>query len=260
MRFQFTVLTMTFLLCATASHEAQPAPTKVLEISVENARLLDKIGDYRDLEVLKISCVEELRALPDSIGKLTKLKELVIDNGNGCSMNPLLPESIGNLASLEKLVLFGAQDPRASGGEHQPRERHKFPASMSQLKNLVYLDLGRNALPEIPAFVKDLPKLRELGFAWNMNLRSIPAWLINLRELTTLRLEADDLTDLPDFLNRMPKLNRITLGNNCKITQNRAKKRDLKRRFPKITFDFADEYDCAARIQQRTETNGIATN
>lgn len=245
MRIQFTALALSFFLCANASHASQAAPTRLLEISEENARLLDKIGSYPDLEVLKISCVEELRALPDSIGKLTKLKELIIDNGNGCSMNPLLPESIGNLSSLEKLVLYGAQDPREDGGEHQPRERHKFPASMSRLKNLVYLDLGRNGLAEIPPFVKELPKLKELGFAWNMNLKSIPPWLIDLRELTTLRLDSDGLTDLPDLLNRMPKLNRITLGDNCKITQNRAKKRDLRKRFPRITFDFADEYDCA---------------
>jgi hypothetical protein len=52
------------------------------------------------------------------------------------------------------------------------------------------------------------------------------------------------LNDLPDFLNRLPKLSRITLGDNCKITQNRARMRDLKRRFPKVTFDFDDEYDC----------------
>lgn len=244
MRLQCTVLALSLFLCATARHEAQVAPTKVLEISEENARLLDKVENYPDLEVLKISCVEELPSLPASIGKLTKLKELIIDNGNGCSMNPLLPESIGNLSSLEKLVLFGAQDPREAGGEHQPRDRHKFPASMSQLKNLVYLDLGRNGLAEIPPFVKELPRLRELGFAWNMNLKGIPSWFINLHELTTLRLDSDGLTDLPDFLNRIPKLNRITLGDNCKITQNRAKRRDLEKRFPKIAFDFADEYDC----------------
>src|SRR6476646_8020288 len=115
MRLQCTVLALGFFLCATASHAAQVAPTRAIEISEENARLLDKIGDYPDLQVLKISCVEELRSLPDSIGKLTKLKELIIDNGNGCSMNPLLPESIGDLGSLEKLVLFGAQDPREGG-------------------------------------------------------------------------------------------------------------------------------------------------
>ena len=159
-------------------------------------------------------------------------------------MNPVLPESIGNLQSLEKLVLYGAQDPRDPGA--QPRERHKFPPSMSQLKNLTYLDLGRNGLNEIPSFVQDLPNLRELRFKWNMQLKEVPAFLSNLRELTTLQLDADGLSDLPDFLNTLPKLTRISLGYNCKITQNAAKMRELKRRFPKIRFDFTNMYDCPA--------------
>jgi Leucine-rich repeat (LRR) protein len=194
---------------------------KTLEISEENAKVLEDIGSYPDLEVLSISCLESLRSLPDSIGKLTKLKELKIDNGNGCSMNPVLPEAIGNLHSLEKLVLYGAQDPRDPGP--QSGERHKFPHSMSQLKNLIYLDLGRNGYTEIPLFVKDLPRLRELKFDFN------------------------DLSDIPDFLNTLPELTHLTLGNNCKISNNNAKMKDLKRRFSKITFDFMGEYDCPAK-------------
>jgi Leucine-rich repeat (LRR) protein len=164
-------------------------------------------------------------------------------------MNPLLPESLGNLRLLEKLVLYGAQDPRGIGREPpvQPKERHKFPANMSQLKNLTYLDLGRNGLDEIPAFVADLPKLRELRFQWNLNLKTVPSFLVNLRELKTLELDANDLTDLPSFLNTLPKLTRVTLGNNCSITQSAAKISELKRRFPKIALDFTDEYDCPAR-------------
>jgi Leucine-rich repeat (LRR) protein len=91
---------------------------------------------------------------------------------------------------------------------------------MSRLKNLTYLDLGRNGYMQVPSFVKDLPNLKEL------------------------RLEFNDLEDLPDFLNTLPKLTRITLGNNCKITANDAKMHDLMRRFPRVTFGFEGEYDC----------------
>jgi len=115
---------------------------------------------------------------------------------------------------------------------------------MSKLKNLTYLDLGRNGLNEIPTFVKDLPKLKELRFAWNMKLKSIPRFLIGLPELTTLKLDANGLSDLPDFLNMAPKLKYISLGYNCSITENPAKIKSLKKRFPKIKFDFEAEYDC----------------
>jgi hypothetical protein len=48
-------------------------------------------------------------------------------------------------------------------------------------------------------------------------------------------------------LNTLPRLTRITLGNNCEITQSVAKMNALRRRFPKITFDFDDEYDCPSK-------------
>lgn len=216
--------------------------TKMLEISEKNASLLDHLGDYPNMEVLSIVCLEQLKSLPDSIGKLTQLKELDINNGNGCAMNPVLPESIGDLHSLEKLDLYGAQDPRNS--PPQPAERHNFPASMSRLKNLVYLDLGRNGLEEIPSFVKDLPKLRELRFEFNMNLKLVPHFLAEMPELTTVRLNSNGLTDLPDFLGAAPKLDFISLGNNCDITQDMDEMDSLRKRFPKIQLDFDDEYDC----------------
>jgi Leucine-rich repeat (LRR) protein len=238
---------------ATPALAGTPAPAaasepatavKKLEIGEENADLLQRIERYPNLEVLSISCVEGLKAIPDSIGQLTKLKELRMDNGNGCSMNPVLPESMGNLAALETLVLYGAQDPGEPGERgSQPAQHHKFPRSLSQLKNLTYLDLGRNGLEEIPNFVGDLPKLKHLGFGWNIKLREVPSFLTRLPELTSLDLQADGLRDLPDFLNAVPKLAEVRMGDNHAITGNEAKKRELQKRFPKIKFNFDDEYD-----------------
>lgn len=220
-----------------------------LEISSEkeNEELISRIGDFTNLEVLKIRCLEDLSTFPEDIGKLTRLKELDMDEGNGCAMNPVLPESIGNLQALEKLNLAGAQDSRdVTDGKKGPRERlrHHFPAGISRLKELTYLNLGRNEFEEIPAFVKDLPKLNELDFSWN-ELKDIPAFIPDLHELAVLGLEGNDLADLPDSLNKMRKLREISVGNNCKITQSPAKRKELQRRFPRITFNFDDEYDCA---------------
>lgn len=244
-----TLLLAASIIAFTASSARPQSSIKILKITGANAGLLNELEKYPDLEVLTIQCVESLKAIPDSIGKLTHLRELNMDNGNGCSMNPQLPESIGNLVGLQKLVLAGAQDPRGVG-EHagpQPGMRHKFPAGMSSLKNLTYLDLERNGLSEIPSFVQDLPNLKELRFGWNMSVKTVPLFLVKLSNLTTLNLESDGLTDVPQFLDRLPKLSRISLGNNCAITQNEAKKKELTKRFPKITFNFDDEYDCPAQ-------------
>jgi Leucine-rich repeat (LRR) protein len=219
------------------------APEKELSISEKNAQVLAQIASYADLEVLSISCLESIQALPDSIGRLTRLRELKIDNGNGCAMNLILPETIGNLQALKKLTLYGAQN--SSGDGPQPRKRHPFPHSISKLKNLTLLDLGGNGFEKIPVFVKNLPRLKELGLSWN-KLKTIQPFVANLKELMTLNLQGNDLTDLPDFLNALPKLTRIAIGNNCRITQNAAKMTNLRKRFPRIKFDFEDEYDCPA--------------
>lgn len=241
-RFYFACVFASLGLLAFLQASPVP-PVKVLKITERNAKLLNHIGDYPDLEVLSIQCLEELKVLPETIGSLSKLRELTMNNGNGCEMNPVLPPNIGNLQSLKKLDLYGAQSPGVNKRDHQPKEQHKFPESMSQLKNLEYLDLGGNGLVEIPSFVQDLSNLKEFHFQWNQ-LRTIPPFVTNLSNVTTLRLEGNDLSDLPDSLHALPKLAGVTLGNNCKITQSKAKMDGLKRRFPKITFDFEDEYDC----------------
>lgn len=240
----FTTIAAACLFLAPHYQPASSSSVKVLDISDENhnAGLIRDLAEYPNLERLSISCLESLQALPESIGKLAKLRELKIDNGNGCSMNPALPESIGNLHSLQKLILYGAQDPRDP--ETQPAIRHQFPRAMSRLKNLTYLDLGRNGFSEVPSFVRDLPNLREFGFEWNINLQRVPQFLCSLRQLTRLRLDANGLTDLPECLNTLPKLTFVSLGDNCKITQKPAKMRDLSKRFARIRFDFTDEYDC----------------
>jgi len=245
------ILTLFGVFCAPIALRAQtvsdPSKTKTLAITDQNASVLNRLKDYPNLEVLSIECLESLQALPDDIGTLVKLRELNINNGDGCSMNPKLPESIGNLRALEKLNLYGAQDPRPVGEHYgpQPTSYHEFPKSMSQLKALTYLELGRNGFEEVPSFVQNLPHLKELGFAWNKNVKKLPPFLASLPELQTLRLDSDGLTDLPDFLNQSPKLSLITLGDNCEITAKATRKKDLIRRFPRIKFDFEGEYDCS---------------
>jgi Leucine-rich repeat (LRR) protein len=161
-----------------------PVIVKTLTINEENAFLLKKLKDYQDLEALSIVCVESLQDIPDDIGQLGRLRELNLNNGNGCAMNPRLPESLGKLHALENLDLYGGQDPSPVGDHYgpQPTQRHPFPKSMSQLTNLRYLDLRRNGLDEIPDFVKDLPNLKELGFDWNMQIKGLPRFLANLPE------------------------------------------------------------------------------
>jgi Leucine-rich repeat (LRR) protein len=210
---------------------AAPRPT-VLTISQANASQLAQLQDYPDLTELSISCLDKREPLPETIGALAKLKVLKVDNGNGCRMSASLPESIGQLEALETLIWHGAQNLQRA-----------FPRSLSRLTALRVLDLGGNRLTALPGFVAELHHLQELRLDFN-RLTSLPDFLGELRELRVLALGGNDLDDLPDSFSKLPAGVAIALGNNCKITRSKSKPAELRRRFPKIHFDFADEFDC----------------
>ena len=95
-------------------------------------------------------------ALPESIGRLTDLRQLDL-SGN---LLTALPESLGELAHLKKLYLD--QNQLAS-----------LPGSLGRLTGLVELHLDYNHLTELPPGVGQLASLETLNLH-NNRLRSVP--------------------------------------------------------------------------------------
>jgi Leucine-rich repeat (LRR) protein len=197
---------------------------KMKELSIlQKPELLTTIKNHPNLQKLTIQCLENLKELPQDIGFLTELKELNMDGGNGCVMNAKLPESVGSLSKLEILNLFGAQDP-----EGNESLRVSLPESLANLDKLHELDLGRNGYVEVP-FVTS-----------------------KIKNLSILKLNFNDLSDLPSWISGS-KITQISLVNNCQITTNLQKQEELKHRFPKVTFDFSNEYECEGEEEPDTE-------
>jgi len=187
---------------------------KTLRISFEsNADLLPEIGRFKKLEKLTIVCLEDLKALPAEIGKLSNLRELDLDNGNGCLMNAALPETIGDLTKLRVLNLANAQ------AAEEPSRRHELPRRLARLTNLEILDLTGDAYTQVPPVVARIPNLKHLRLRFNP-LEDLPAWF------ATSQLETVDLGDI------------------CKITNDSIRRNEIAKRFPKIKFNFTNEYDC----------------
>lgn len=206
---------------------------------VKMKRLPPGLGKLVNLEVLSLSCLEELEALPEEIGNLKKLRELIIDNGNGCSMNISLPRSIGNLENLRMLRLYGALDPTDTGdGRTRQRKSNPLPDTIGNLRRLEVLDIGRNGLAVVPPQLARLTQLKTLRMDYN-RLRVVPAFVGNFKNLKELSLHANRKVSLPVSLASMPGL-AITMGNNSlKLTEQRA----LRTRFPKAIFSFENEYE-----------------
>ena len=86
-----------------------------------------------------------------------------------------------------------------------------LPAEISQLTNLVGLDLGLNDLTELPSEIGDLTNLANLKVDRN-HLKTLPPEIGNLRNLAELNAGANDLTELPPEIGKLTNLGYLQLG------------------------------------------------
>jgi len=231
-----------------------PARAHVLglpgDLGNDVTHLPSKLGKLTSLRELHIACMERLEDLPTELGNLRELEKLISDNGNGCQMNISLPESIGQLQKLRVLKLYGAMDPFDRDPEFpgRPTKIKTLPQTLANLENLEELDLGRNhnAIRVIPPQVASLHKLKRLALDFD-DIRQVPSFIGDLKNLKELSLSGNHhRIQLPDSIAQLEGL-KVSLGNNY------FKRKDqelLRKRFPKIAFDFIDEFDDASSNYQ----------
>lgn len=206
----------------------------------EDTHLTEAIGTLENLRIFELSCYENLQDLPQSIGTLEKLEQIIIDNGTGCSMHLILPETLGKLHKLRSLRLVAAIDGRSMATGAKP-----LPASLANLSSLEELELASCGLSEVPPQIAPLTKLRMLSLQYN-NIHELPAFVGQLRKLKSLNLAGNGGITLPQTLEALDGV-RIDLGNNHLSLNDQH---ELQKRFPKAVFLFENEYDDAAANEE----------
>ena len=132
---------------------------KNLEWFVEVQNKIDTYGNNATNEILNLTKVSAINfrdpdkgtnSIPKEIGKLTSLKEVVIEESDGPRPDfPLeIPKEFGNLKNLEQLYITG----------HNVKS---FPEEMSGLNNLRFVSLASMELQKIPDFLSKLPNLAQ---------------------------------------------------------------------------------------------------
>jgi hypothetical protein len=230
--------------------QALREPEKVKRLVIQSGDMEMKhlpagLGNLVNLESLEMACLEKLEDLPEEMGKLRKLESLVIDNGNGCSMNVRLPRSIGQLESLKVLRLYGALDGRDVGNDARSVKAKALPDTLASLQSLEELDLGRNGIRGVPQLVGSLRSLKKLSLDYN-DIHDLPAFVGELKNLEELSLNANGGMRLPQSLAGIKGL-KIYMGNN-RLTL--AAQKALRARFPAAVFSFENEYDDDAANQE----------
>ncbi|WP_372369805.1 leucine-rich repeat domain-containing protein [Candidatus Uabimicrobium sp. HlEnr_7] len=91
-------------------------------------------------------------------------------------------------------------------------EINKIPPSLSQMKNVMVLDLSQNEMTNITEITK-LVNLKELHLN-NNHIREIPTSITKLQKLTTLILDNNNIKDVPAELGQLQNLTQLSLLNN----------------------------------------------
>jgi hypothetical protein len=232
--------------------KALRAPEKVRRLAIQSGdpemkHLPPGLGRLVNLQALELACLEKLEDLPEEIGALRELEELIIDNGNGCAMNVSLPRSIGRLSKLRVLRLYGALDGRdlGDGARARKNQTKPLPGALANLQGLEELDLGRNGIQSVPQQVASLRGLKKLSLDYN-DIREIPAFVGDLPNLQELSVNANGGVTLPQSLAKIKGL-QVFMGNN-RLTL--VAQRRLRARFPAAVFSFENEYDDDAANQE----------
>jgi hypothetical protein len=137
-----------------------------------------------------------LTALPESLGKLTRLRILDL-SGNRFTA---LPEWLSQMTQLRQLKLSYSEPTAVLGW-------------LGQLSQLQELDVSNSRLTALPRFVRDLKRLQRLDLSVN-RLTELPAWLSELSELQYLNLSRNQLKTLPESLGQLKRVQILYLSRN----------------------------------------------
>ncbi|XP_042482163.1 uncharacterized protein LOC122062600 [Macadamia integrifolia] len=133
----------------------------------------------------------QIEELPDSISRMSSLKELILDS---CRSFKKLPESIGDLKSLVKLDLRHTQI----------EELPDSISRMSSLKELILLYC--ESLKKLGDGVGVLEKLEKLDLTGCTELVKLPRSMGGMRCLDSINLNKMKITKFPDDFSMPPNL------------------------------------------------------
>ncbi len=154
------------------------------------------ICQIKTLQKLSVHCGDALKKLPDEIGELTEMENLLLDS-NGLRS---LPKSIGKLKKLRRLYAYH-------------NKLATLPDSLCECTALEDLSLWSNELTEIPESIGKLSKLTELDVHGNQ-LTALPDSIGDLKELDELDIHDNKITELPDTLVGCDKLRELDTARN----------------------------------------------
>ncbi|CAM6036319.1 unnamed protein product [Sphagnum compactum] len=212
-------------LTGTKSFPCKELRMLILKDCTALKELPQTIGKLSRLKNLDVQGCSTLKALPDSMGELVELTQLNLSN---CTTLKMLPDTICLLSKLEKLWLINCTELEFLPTEFGKLQRldefwadatslSTLPHSFSQLSNLEDLHLRKcENIQELPSMSGLFPckELRMLILKDCTALKELPQTIGKLSRLKNLDVQGcSTLKALPDSMGELVELTQLNLSN-----------------------------------------------
>lgn len=229
-----------------------PALSK-LNLASNDIRSLEKLTGYKNLKSIQLnnnpikevpvsfynlSQLEELNldqtkltALPDSIGRLAKLRVLTVP-----ATFLQFPKDFGELKLLYEFYLSYNRLAVMSNAEANAKRLTAFPVAVLQCLRLKTLVISGLKISQVPDAIGQLKRLETVDFS-NSNLTTVPAELFTLPSLRTLNLSANNIKDIRITAGQLTSLTLLNLQNSPVNGQSLI---NLRRNLPQAKINYFD--------------------
>eukprot|EP00884_Botryococcus_braunii_P017197 jgi/Botrbrau1/4160/Bobra.0192s0028.1 len=187
-------------------------------------QLPEELGLLKNLRKLELYCQEGITYLPDSISKLERLEEVVLEELDISALPPGI-STLTNLRSLTVETITGSEPleiPFAFSHLKGLSELNlravnlvTLPDPILMVTSLISVDLSRNGAftPAALAGLSTLTNLRELLLE-KCGLLAVPPQLGHLQRLEKLSLSYNRLQDLPEEMEHLQHLRQFDISCN----------------------------------------------
>ncbi|KAL5565477.1 hypothetical protein UlMin_028641 [Ulmus minor] len=192
--------------------------------TLQNLRVLpEELGKLRSLQTLTITDLPSLESLPEGMSNLSSLQSLCIW---ACSSLVSLPNEIGNLSSLQSFHIERCSSlvslPNEIGNLSSLQSLHiekcsslvSLPNEIGNLSSLQSLHIsGCSSLVSLPNEIGNLSSLQSLKISGCSSLVSLPNEIGNLSSLQSLRIkECSSLVSLPNEIGNLSSLQSLKIS------------------------------------------------
>ncbi|MBU51152.1 MAG: hypothetical protein CL920_20890 [Deltaproteobacteria bacterium] len=168
---------------------------EILHTRLEYEYGLEGFYEICHIPSLRILEIGNATTIPREIGHLINLETLILSS----SSLKKLPETFGKLTKLKELDLYN----------NQLRQFHECLRPLAP--NLQKLNLNSNEIPSLPEWIGEYTQLKEFLFERN-HITSIPESIGQLTQLERLNLSCSPITDIPESIGQLTQLKELNLN------------------------------------------------